>query len=105
MSDTKLPWSDPFSSDLADDSDGTVRAIIVEDPCLVGAMLGERETRECDRCVDPNAAIAGMVFFWPTPPRTLVRLGKSEWALCCGCLRSLKLHGVAQFTGDTITGH
>ena len=71
----------------------TVRAIMVEDPKTIRGMIAERSEKFCDRCLNPAHSIAGIVFFMEVPSKVLAHLGRNDWALCAGCLDSLKRRG------------
>ena len=101
MRDTKSPGSERCTNPLSCSADDNVSAVIIEEPQLVERMLAEGGRRDCDRCFHPGQKITGMVFFWATPPRILVHLGRSDWALCRACLQSLKRAGIQQPVGNS----
>jgi hypothetical protein len=86
------------ASRFANDDNGFVRAIVVEEPETVRRMLEERESETCDRCREPRGRIEGIAFFRPMSPSLLKRMGRSDWALCSSCLNSLKKHGSPEFS-------
>ena len=83
---------------LANDDNGFVKAIVVEEPEIVRQMLEERESTTCDRCLDPRGPIEGIAFFRSKSPSVLKRIGRNDWALCSRCLNSLKKHGSLEFS-------
>ena len=94
--------SDDFSrraKGSAADKSGDVKAIVVEEPDLVRRMLEESGSSICYRCRDPRRRVVGIAFFRSHSPNMLRRLGRSDWALCSTCLRSLKEHGYPEL-GD-----
>ena len=69
-----------------------VRAVIIEEPTLLRAMLEKGKNREnvCDRCFDTDRPTVAVVLFFPTSTTQLDSVARRDWILCSICLCLLK---------------